>query len=330
VLTLPAVKGDGAAANLRALAAEVARSTGVSKITFVVTDKGWRLDGSINPTVDGLVWHTATGAGLDPLVKSLQSEIGKQQPNRDLLMAICRERAAKFGAKVEFEYFPREDVTLVAFTELTPAPGKTPGTFTVEILPGSAAAGTKDATCPSCHAAVGVSKPHNVIPASMWKGIIADSLKKALYSVTTADAYYDAILAVGAATGGPAVTQDKQCPACEAKQDAKGTSGPYSLVQRMGAPSTKPDKQGYVGNQFKDTSPDQALELTKLKIEQVSAKIRGLLGLPDTGAAGARPATSQIYTNVVTPGLTDALLRDMEAEALKRATAPVAAGDYPT
>ncbi|HMG21792.1 MAG TPA: hypothetical protein VK607_10760, partial [Kofleriaceae bacterium] len=143
VLTLPAVKGDGAAANLRALAAEVARSTGVSKITFVVTDKGWRLDGSINPTIDGLVWHTATGAGLDPLVKSLQSEIGKQQPNRDLLIAICRERAAKFGAKVEFEYFPREDVTLVAFTELTPAPGKTPGTFTVEILPGSAAAGTK-------------------------------------------------------------------------------------------------------------------------------------------------------------------------------------------
>lgn len=176
--------------------------------------------------------------------------MNKQQPNRDLLIAICRERAEKFGAKVEFEYFPREKTTLVGFTEKSPAPGKDPATYTVEIVQVS-----QDTNCPSCGATIGTggvagSKPHNVIPASMWGGIIDAAFAAYGVSLPVADAFYGQIRAAGTETTGKAVTADMQCRACETRQDTPASGLPHSLVQRSHAPAG-PNKQAYVGNHSK-------------------------------------------------------------------------------
>jgi hypothetical protein len=63
--------------SLKALAADVARSTGVSRVIFVTTEDGWQLDGAINPTVKNL----ASTENNDPLYLKLK-ELGATKPDR--------------------------------------------------------------------------------------------------------------------------------------------------------------------------------------------------------------------------------------------------------
>jgi hypothetical protein len=98
-------------------------------------------------------------------------------------------------------------------------------------------------------------------------------------------------------------------------------------MQRSQAPAS-PVKQDYVGNQFKDTSQDQMLELTKHKIDEVAAAIERLLGLPPKNPS--RPTTHPIYVNIVNPGQTASLIAKLKSTALTKATAAVAPGSYPT
>jgi hypothetical protein len=332
VLTLPPVNADSTPSSLRELAAQIANSTGVSRVTFMIDAKGWRLDGSINPTVEGLASYATTGGRLDSLIQSLQQEMGKQQPNRDLLIAICRERADKFGATFQQNYIKPSKGnptarTEVIFTEKKPPGGATPEVYSVDIIVVS-----KDSACPSCGTNIGSggiqgSKPHNVIPASMWRSVIEGCFSS--YGVTLgADDYSREVLAAGTKTGGPAVTQDLQCRDCEKLQDTPANGLPHSLVQRAHAPAD-PGKDAYVGEQFKHTSADQMAELTKVKIDNVTDRIIYMLGLTPTGSTGARPATHDIYTKIVNPGLVNDLIAKISTAALAEATSTAPSASYP-
>jgi hypothetical protein len=254
------------------------------------------------------------------LIQSLQSEIGVQQPNIDLLYALCRERAEKFNATVEFVRVPGPDSKRNAvFTEKSPASGAQLATYELEIKERS-----HDDKCPSCGSEIGVggltgSRPHNVIPAAMWGSIIDNVFKARGVTLPAADSYYGEIRGAGTQTRGPATTQDKQCRDCEEKQDKTTTESPCSLVQRANGKSRPPGVSAgdYVGNQFQNTTPDQMTELTNVKIDDVVRRIRYMLELPPK--LPSRPPGHDIYTKIVNPGLTDAVLNELTTEAQKQA-----------
>jgi hypothetical protein len=104
--------------NLRAMAASVARETGVARITLNRTATGWTFDGAINPTVFGLVTYTDKNPGLDGLMKDIERSVGLTNPDKEFLKSICREAARRFGAQVTFtdtrwiDRFTRIDASL--------------------------------------------------------------------------------------------------------------------------------------------------------------------------------------------------------------------------
>lgn len=146
-----------------------------------------------------------------------------------------QERATKFGATFQQNYIKPSKGhptarTEVTFTEKAPPPGATAEVYSVDII-----VVTKDSACPSCGASIGAggiagSKPHNVIPASMWKGVIEGAFSS-FGVVLGPDDYSREVLAAGTKTGGPAVTQDLQCRDCEKLQDTPASGLPHSLVQ---------------------------------------------------------------------------------------------------
>jgi hypothetical protein len=77
------------------------------------------------------------------------------------------------------------------------------------------------------------------------------------------------VIAQGTGTSGPAVTEDKQCTACENPQ------GSYSLIQRRNIATTSataPPPE-FVGKQFQNASQSEIEAFTKAKIDQVIEKI---------------------------------------------------------
>jgi len=135
VLHLPPVHADTSPSSLQGLAAELGRSTGVPKVTFVTAGKGWRLDGQINPTVGLASYDGAAGGRLDPLIHAMAPEAaaGKTHASRAVLEAICRERGAQFNTTVHIASALRTGTSPVTFTEKTAPEGQPAEHYQVEI-----------------------------------------------------------------------------------------------------------------------------------------------------------------------------------------------------
>jgi hypothetical protein len=313
-LTLPPLREAplAQAKSLRAAAAEVARQTGVSKVMLTKDNGVARLDGSINPTVYGLVNYTvpADATSLDPLIKDIEKSANTQHPEKEYLLSICREAANRYAAKVDFVEIkkppPRFEVN---FEHLT-----THEKFTTEIVQIYS-----DNVCPACgtlsgtigsggsfSGSPGTIKPHSVVSASVFGKTIETVLKN--YGITVMDDWAKKISAAGTSTDGPAVTEDKQCAVCENAQ------GPWTLLQRATgrAPSGTP-----LGNQYQLATPAQQEQFTKDKIQSVVERIRWLLGLK-VGSKD-RPATSPVNTQIVALGKVNAFLNDLTTELEKAA-----------
>ncbi|HTE18306.1 MAG TPA: hypothetical protein VK689_07985, partial [Armatimonadota bacterium] len=314
VLALPPVNGDALASapSLRAMAQQLAQQTGVTRVTLARSGQRWALDGHINPTLAGLAQHVA-GNALDPLLDDIRRESDRISPQKEPLMAICRERAARHRAAVAFRVVPRsrtvaEERTYVDFS----IPGASPAvTFSTYIVT------TGDAVCPSCGAAAGVSRPHNVIPGRMWRDAVETGFR-GFGVVKPYDNWAGFIESVGDSRADSAVspTEDRQCDQCERNQDKQPI--PHSLIQRRravaagylitlraGAPAGSTTGQAFVGQQYGEPggpssmNDAQVWELTRIKIDQVLEEMGNRLNMAPTGAATPRPNTSPVYTNIV-------------------------------
>ena len=303
-LTLPPLKQQSFSntKSLRHAAAEIARQTGVSKITLVKDSSVIRLDGSINPTVYGLLTYTGVPASLDPLIKEIEGHANTQYPEKENLISICNEAARRHNAKFEFKEIKRPPKRFEAKFEHSTTGEK----FITEIV-----SIYKDNICPACAVPSGIigsggsfsgspgtRKPHNVVSAKVFRDTIDMVLKN--YGITTMDVWAKTIIAAGTSSDGPGVTEDKQCDTCEDAQAA------WTLMQRANgtAPNGTP-----LGNQFQHATPAQLKEFTKDKIQSVVDHIRWLLNLK-VGTQN-RPATSQVNTQIIAARKINQFLKDL-------------------
>jgi hypothetical protein len=341
-LTLPPVNAGtlAAAPSLRAMAQSLGQTTGVTRVTLSKSSTGWALDAHVNPTLAGLASHTPGSAALEPLLAEIARETGRISPNTEMLMAICREAARRNGATVAITNDPRNRRWNVTFTIAGSPP------FTTYIVT------TSDDTCPSCAAAPpapgpGVqnpTRPHSVIPGSMW-GAAIDFGFGQLAVVPPYDLWGQNVRAAGTSTTGPAVTEDRQCANCERAQDRP--PAPHSLVQRRAgvaagyvinprppAPAGLTTQQAFVGSQYgvpggaTAMTDAQVRELTRMKIDQVIEELGSRLNLRPTGAGGARPVTSPVYINIVSPGAIARFQGHVRRSITARVGAARAAGSY--
>jgi hypothetical protein len=331
ILTLPPVKDTPleAAKSLKALGLSLAQQTGLTQVILTKTSSGWSLDGKINPTVAGLAKHTGAPPSLDPLIQEIKGHETTISPSIEFFMSICREAAKRHGASINFSkkmdtsMKPHRSYTEVTFSKAT-ASGVME-TFVTEIV------STSNNTCPACDADPGVTRPHNVIPASMWKATIQGALTAYGITISLADQKIGQIVAAGTSTKGPAVTEDKQCRKCEDNQDK--APGPYSLLQRQAGklsgrattishPSAKTGTSGgdlFTGLQFKNASQGQLDQFTKDKIDQVVERIKAVLATVPPG--------HPIHTSIIAPGNEAAFLSKIKNDAYTAATATPSA--YP-
>jgi hypothetical protein len=319
VLTLPAVTEAAVAApSLRGIAQRLGEATGATRVTLARTSQSWGLDVHVNPTLAGLLSHSARNA-LDPLLAEIRREEVRIHPQRETLIAICREAARRYGATVTFQHDARSGAWEATFDH----PGPPPAQHRTTILM------LNDNVCAACLANVGRTSPHNVIPRSMWAAATDASLG-AFGVVEPYGAWGWDIRSAGTSPRGPAVSEDRQCRACETNQDRPPS--PHSLVQRRAGAAaayvitragTPPGAAGemFVGRQYDPLSAAQAWELTVLKIDQVLQDMRTRLSRPTTGPAGARPNTDLVYVRIVAPGQIDAFVARVRRSILARASA---------
>jgi hypothetical protein len=192
-------------------------------------------------------------------------------------------------------------------------------TFVTEIV------SVSDDICPACETDPGVTRPHHVIPASMWEDILENVLQ-AFGVPIISDRYIYKIVAAGKSTKGPAVTEDRQCRQCEDNQDRH--PGPYSLLQRhagklagqattISHPRAQTGTSGgdlFTGLQFKNASSAQIEQFTEDKIDQVVKKIEEVLAQVPAGHA--------VHTSITSdPSKQTAFLNQIRTDALARARA---------
>ncbi|WP_414551377.1 eCIS core domain-containing protein [Anabaena sp. CCY 0017] len=331
VLTLPPLQSAtfNGANSLKTLGNLVAKQTGLTQIIFNKSQTGWSLNGKLNPTIAGLVTYAGAPPSLDPLIQEIKGHEMTINPSKEFFKSICTEAAKRHGASVDFKekrdtsVKPHRPYTEVTFSQGTPS-GATE-TFVSEIV------SVSDNTCPACDADSGITRPHNVIPASMWKKVIHTALTNFNVSISLGDPYIGKISAAGTSTKGPAVTEDKQCRKCEDNQDKH--PGPYSLLQRRAGqlagfagtvshPNAPGKSSGdlFTGSQFKNTTQAQLEQFTKDKIDQVVEQIQKILSTV--------PANHTLYANITSDPTTQAaFLQKIRTDALAAAQASPAA--YP-
>jgi hypothetical protein len=267
--------------NLRAMAASVARETGVARITLNRTATGWTFDGAINPTVFGLVTYTDKNPGLDGLMKDIERSVGLTNPDKEFLKSICREAARRFGAQVTFtdtmdrSVHPYRRVTEVVFSKTDPSGAQIQATTQITQV-------HSDAVCPACgvpNGAIGgggsfsgppgVSRPHDAINAAKLRDAIIDVL--GVFGVgADVDNWTKDVVGVGYGKKGPATSENKQCTACENAQ------GEFTLLQRAGGAAP-------VGNQFQNATPDQLAQYVNDKIENIVSGVEAIVNASPGG-----------------------------------------------
>ncbi|WP_437971300.1 DUF4157 domain-containing protein [Sorangium sp. So ce260] len=353
VLTLPSVSDAlvRGAGSLREMAAAVGRATGVSRVVFTRLERGFRLDGVINPVIEGLAsYSVGAGRPLQPLLTDLQVVIGRVQPNRDVLVALLRERANAHNVDVTFDDVRIVDsrssptVTLVGFRTRTPPID----TFTTEIV-----ITLQNTDCASCGAAASVSQPHNVVNAAVWRDVIPAVASRAPFGLAAADPLVERMTRAGTDTGfGMAMdargesrmasastsgasprrgrVPDRQCAACERLQDRNMLGPPYAgspatLMHRRAARDAGipvgagVSHQAYEGHQFQHLTRAQVEQLTRDKIADVVDQLRHICmdADPPHPIAAWSGATMERF------------LREVSSEAWTRASAAILPASYP-
>jgi hypothetical protein len=332
LLTLPPLQDAPleAAGSLKALGSAVAQQTGLTQVIFNRKETGWSLDGKLNPTIAGLVTYTGAPPSLDPLIQEIKTQETTINPSVEFFKSICREAAKRHGASVNFKKeFDKSVQPYRPYTEVTFSKATASGameTFVTEIV------SVSDDICPACEADPGVTRPHHVIPASMWRDIIENVLQTFGVTPIISDTYIGDIVAAGRSTKGPAVTEDKQCRKCEDNQDKP--PGPYSLLQRhagklagkattISHPKAQAGTSGgdlFTGLQFKNASSAQIEQFTEDKIDQVVEEIEKVLARVPPGHA--------LHTSITSnPNQKTAFLNQIRTDALAKAKATPAA--YP-
>jgi hypothetical protein len=203
--------------------------------------------------------------------------------------------------------------------------------------------------------------PHTIIPRSVWEDVFDGVMSNTKYSLNTVtlppgDSTLGAIRAAATSTSvGPGtdtqgrrrsnlggVSVDRQCQECDNYQDRPLTGGafqnmPATLLERgeaeaagvTMAPAASPTGGGvrdYKGNQFSGLTPEQMIEVTHQKIEDVCDRIRLLV---------RRLKATHAVRAVLTDTLLEDFLNDVTASARTRAEAgirsgQISPGDFPS
>ncbi len=327
-LALPSIKDAPleAAGSLNELGAAVAQQTGLTQIILEKNQTGWSLSGKINPTIAALATYEGVPTSLEALIQEIKTSEGNINPSKEFFMSICREAANRHRAKIKFEKkFDKSEKPYREYTEVTfeAASGEQ---FTAEIV------SVSDNICPACNTEPGVTRPHNVIPASTWKKVIKNALGHYSVPINLSDKFIAQILATGTSTKGPATTEDKQCRKCEDNQDK--VPGPYSLLQRRAGhraghatsishPSVTGVSGGdlFTGLQFQNANSAQLEQFTEDIVDRVIDKIIQVLNRLPTGHV----LHSQITNDA---SKKDAFLDKIRTDALNAAKASPSA--YPS
>jgi hypothetical protein len=292
-------------------------------VTFTKNDKGWMLDGSINPTVRGLVNVGEVPAGLRAVYEHCVAERERLLPDVATMIAICKDAGERFTVTVNSRRDAPSNMWYVIFSKPGVDPDRLEAVITV----------VDEEKCPGCgrpyrelRGPDKLSRAHNVLAESKWVSIIRKVLQQ--FGVSGNDKFIEAVLGV-AGPKGPAVAEDRQCRECEEIQDqgrsktglggviGKPGSDPHSMPQRRAAAriglassvthSQLPGTPGgdiYTGMQFARITPGQERWLVRSKVADVIDEIRGAITLRP---GSIRPANHPIYTNIVRGARVDLL-----------------------